>query len=178
MQPHSEQQTPIHPPNAEAREQLWTLIHGIRFAMFITHDAVGGRLHARPMTTQNRSSDEDSSLWFFMSRGSESVSDLTANRNVSVVYADPASDSYVSISGSANLVEDSAKKERLWSKMAEAWFPGGPNDPDLALVTVDISHAEYWNVTDSKIVQLFKMAKAVVTGEPPTLGEHELLRLR
>ena len=30
--------------------------------------------------------------------------------------------------------DDPAKKQQLWSKMVEAWFPGGVDDPDLALV--------------------------------------------
>ena len=52
--------------------------------------------------------------------------------------------------------------------MTEAWFPGGPTDPDLALVQVQIVHANYWDVKESKLVQLYEMAKAVVTGKPPT----------
>ena len=45
-------------------------------------------------------------------------------------------------------------------------------DPDLELVEVHITHAEYWDVKESKTTQLFKMAKAAVTGERPVMGEH------
>ncbi len=164
-------------PN-EAREKLWDLVKDIRFAMFTTRHG-NGHLHSRPMTTQNSKLDEDSNLWFFMSRKSEPVADLAADPIVNVVYADPGADSYVSVSGTASVVEDPAKKEQLWSKMAEAWFPGGPSDPDLALVCVQIVHANYWDVKDSKLVQLYKMAKASITGKPPTdLGEHAEIRMR
>lgn len=160
-----------------AREQLWDLIKDIRFAMFTTRHA-NGHLHSRPMTTQNKGMDEDTSLWFFMSRAGEPVADLKADPVVNVVYADPGDDSYVSVSGSAAVVEDLAKKKQLWSKMAEAWFPGGAEDADLALVQVKIAHANYWDVDDSKLVQLFKMAKAVATGKAPTnLGEHGKIRM-
>ena len=64
-------------------------------------------------------------------------------------------------------VDDAGKKKELWNKIAEAWFPGGPTDPDLALVQVRIVHANYWDVKSSKLVQLFAMAKAAVTGKPP-----------
>ena len=165
------------PTPTEARATLWALIKDIRFAMFTTRHG-NGHLHSRPMTTQNSSVDEDSNLWFFMSRHSEPVADLAEEPVVNVVYADPGRDSYVSVSGTATVVEDPAKKEQLWSKMAEAWFPGGPTDADLALVCVTITHANYWDVKDSKIVQLFKMAKAAVTGKPPTdLGEHAEVRM-
>ena len=131
------------------------------------------------MTTQNSRIDEDESLWFFMARSGEPVADVAADPVVNVVYADPDADSYVSISGTAAVVEDGAKKRELWSKMAEAWFPGGAADPNLALVQVRIVHASYWNVEESKLVQLFHMAKAVVTGKPPTqFGTQAEIRMR
>ena len=98
---------------------------------------------------------------------------------MAVVYADPSSDTYVSVSGNAAMIEDQAKKEQLWSPLAKAWFPGGATDPDLALVQVKIIHANYWDVKESKLVQLLTMAKAAVTGKPPTqLGEHGEVRMR
>ena len=77
------------------------------------------------------------------------------------------------------MIEDRAKKKQLWSKPAEAWFHGGPTDPDLALVQVQIVHASYWDVKESKLVRLYEMAKATVTGKPPVdLGEHGEVRMR
>ncbi|MEO8524089.1 MAG: pyridoxamine 5'-phosphate oxidase family protein [Caldimonas sp.] len=162
----------------EQREILWKLIKNIRFAMFTTRHG-NGHLHARPMTTQNKALEADESLWFFMSKSGDPAADLVADPVVNLVYADPSEDTYVSVSGTAALIEDAAKKQQLWNKLAEAWFPGGPSDPDLALVQVRIIHANYWDVKESKIVQLYEMAKAVVTGKPPTgLGEHGEVRMR
>ncbi len=162
----------------EARTKLWELIKDIRFAMFTTRHA-NGHLHSRPMTTQNSSIDEDSSLWFFMARDDDPVADLTADPTVNLVYADPGADSYVSVSGKARVVENLDKKRQLWSKPAEAWFPGGPENANLALVEVQIVHAHYWDVRESKIVQMFQMAKAVVTGKPPQhLGESGEVRMQ
>ena len=156
----------------DARKRLWELIKDIRFSMFTARHA-NGHLHARPMTTQNTSVDEDGSLWFFMSRHSDVVADIAQDASVNISYADVGSDSYVSVSGRAVVVEDLTKKRALWTKMSEAWFPGGAADDDLALVQVRISHAAYWDVKESKLVQLFKMAKASITGTPPTgMGEH------
>jgi general stress protein 26 len=162
--------------DASSKEALWEIVKDIRFAIFTTKHS-NGHLHGRPMTTQNKSIDEDESLWFFMSRSSDTVEDLTEEPTVHVGYADPDRDAYVSVSGTAAVVEDRAKKEQLWSKMTEAWFPKGIDDPDLALVRVQIAHAEYWDVKDSKPVQLFKMAKAAVTGKPPDMGEHGRVRM-
>ena len=164
--------------NDAGRDKLWKMIKDIKFAMFTTRHG-NGHLHARPMTTQNKALDADDSLWFFMSRKGDPVDDLRSEPQVAVIYADPSADTYVSVSGTAAVSEDGAKKKQLWNKMTEAWFPGGPDDPDVALVQVRIVHANYWDVKDSKLVQLYAMAKAVVSGKPPTdLGEHGEVRLR
>ena len=94
-------------------------------------------------------------------------------------YADTDEDSYVCVSGTASVSEDTAKKRDLWSPMAEAWFPGGVDDPDLLLVRLDIEHADYWDVKQSKVVQLWRMATAAVTGKPPTdMAEHGHVDMR
>jgi general stress protein 26 len=106
----------------DQRALLWKLIKNIKFAMFTTRHG-NGHLHARPMTTQNKAIEADESLWFFMSKSGEPVADLKADPVVNVVYADPSEDTYVSVSGTAAMIEDAAKKQQLWNKIAEAWFP-------------------------------------------------------
>jgi len=153
-------------------QHLWKLIRDIRFGM-LTTQSESGDLRAHPLTTQNRKHDEGSVLWFFISAKSETLRDATARPRVNLSYASPEDDSYVSITGRARLVNDAQKKQELWSTLSQAWFPGGVNDPDLALLAVDITEAEYWDIKSSKMVQLFKMAQAAVTGKPPEhLGEH------
>lgn len=156
---------------------LWELIKDIRFGM-LTHRHGDGSLQGHPLTTQNKSIDEGALLYFFISEKSEMAGRLRVDSNVNVAYADPDSDTYVSVAGTARFSDDKATRERLWTPMAQAWFPGGANDPDVALLEVKISHAEFWNVKDSKITQLFKMAKAAVTGETPKhMGEHKEVKL-
>lgn len=163
---------------AEDRKHLWELIEDIKFAMFTTKHE-NGHLHSRPMTTQNSQLDEQSSLWFFVGRNADLIADIARDPQVNIAYADPGDDTWVSVSGEARVVENRAKKQALWSKMSEAWFPGGVDDPNLALLEVPITHAHYWDVKDSKLVQLYKMAKATVTGHPPTdMGETGEVRMK
>lgn len=167
----------MHNSTDKSRELLWNLIKDTKFAMFTTRHG-NGHLHSRPMTTQNSKVDEDDSLWFFMSKKGDPVADFETDPTVNVAYANPSKDSYVSVSGTAHVVDDAAKTKQLWSKMSEAWFPGGPTDPDLALVQVRITHANYWDVKSPKVVQLFEMAKAAVSGKPPTeMGQHGEVRM-
>ena len=165
------------PNNTTAHETLWKLIKDIRFGM-LTHSTATGMLHAHPLTTLNRSVDAQADLYFFIPKTGELYERLLTDGEVNVSYADPGQDSYVSLSGQARFVDDLAQKEALWSPAAQAWFPGGHTDPELALLAVGIRHAAYWDVDESKMVQLFKMAKAAITGQPPReLGEHKELTL-
>jgi len=162
---------------SNAHEQLWDLIKDIKFSMFTTRDA-HGHLHSRPMTTQNKKLDEDDRLWFFMSRKDTPVAELATHSSVNVSYADPDKDRYVSVSGTARLADDPVKTRELWSAMAGAWFPGGVDDPDLALVEVKIANAHFWDVKESKLTQLYTIAKAALTGQPPALGETGKIQMR
>lgn len=157
-------------------QTLWRLIREIKFSMFTTKHS-NGHIHARPITTQNKAVDEDNLLWFFMSRTSEPVADLKSYPRVAVIYADPGKDSYVSVSGDASVVESKAKAQELWNTFADAWFPGGVDDPDLALVSVKIEHAHFWDVSENKIVQIYKMAKSAINGTPPDIGREGEVRM-
>ena len=65
-----------------------------------------------------------------------------------------------------------------WTPSAKAWFPKGVDDPDIAVITVDVEDAEYWDAPSGKIVVLYAYAKAVVTGHKPgNVGEHERVSL-
>ena len=153
------------------REKLWELIKEIKFGMLTTRHA-DGFLQSRPMTTQNSRLDEDGTLWLFMSRLGDSAIDLQTSPQVCMSYADTSKDSYVSVSGNARFSDDAAVRAAMWTPLAKAWFPAGIDDPDLLLVRLDVQRADYWDVTESKIVQLWRLASAVVSGEPPAdLGE-------
>jgi len=157
------------PTDTVAEQHLWPLIKDMKFAMFTTHDG-NGHLDSRPMTTQNNTMPDDK-LWFFMSVKGGAAQELAQQPQVNISYADLGKDVYVSVSGSAQVVDDKAQKQALWTKFAQAWFPGGVDDPDLALVRVTVNYAHYWNTSENKLTQLLVMAKAVFTGEKPDLGE-------
>ncbi len=165
------------------KKTLWDKIKGIRFGMLThRHKHQGsdgpGLLHSHPLTTQNKSLDEGQVLYFFVSQQSELVTNLQSDPFVNVSYADPKDDSYVSVAGMARISRDPARAEQLWSPAAKAWFPQGPADPDLMLLEVDIQHAEFWDVQESKMSQLFKMAKANLMGERADIGEHRKVDVR
>lgn len=157
-------------------EVLWDLIKDTRFCM-LAHRHTDGSLHSHPMTTQNKELNDDGCLYFFVSRTSEVGQRLQSDGNVNLAYANPGKDTWVSVTGKASVRDDMAKKKELFNTMAKAWFPDGPEDPNMELVEVRITEAEYWNVKENKLLQLLKMGTAAVTGKPPSgMGEHAEVR--
>lgn len=151
--------------------QLQELIKDIRIAMFTTEDAYGG-LHSRPMATQQAEFDGD--LWFFTGANSGKSAEIRDHAKVNVCYAAPDDNKYVSVSGTAQLVKDAAKAKELWNPILKAWFPKGLDDPNLALIKVTVTSAEYWDTPNSSMVQIAGFLKAMATGKTyqPSEGEH------
>jgi general stress protein 26 len=157
----------------EAVEKLGALAGEIRFCMYTTLDS--GKIASRPMTTLDIDGKGD--IWFFAGRDTLAGKEANWRENVTLIYADPGKNSYLSVSGQSSVVEDEAKKEELWNVMSKAWFPGGKNDPNLVMIRVSTEEASYWDSTSSKMVQFFSMLKAAVTGETPEGGDHGKLEL-
>ena len=156
-------------------EKLGKLIKGIKFAM-LTTAMPDGTLRSRPMATQQV--EFDGVLWFFTQYNSGKVDEIRNDQHVNVSYADPSDNRYVSVSGRAMIVRDRKKSEELWTELHRAWFPKGLDDPNLALLRVDVHDAEYWDGPSSKVVQLAGFVKAMVTGKPANdLTENRKLHL-
>lgn len=157
--------------------KLASMIKGIKFAMLTTIEE-DGALRSRPMATTGDITD--GSLWFFTKASAPKVSEVERSHHVNVSYANPDDSRYVSVSGVAHLVRDKAKIKDLWSLVFKAWFPQGIDDPDIALLRVDIEHAEYWDTPSSAMVHLYGVVKATLTGKQTRteeVGEHEKLDL-
>ncbi len=161
--------------HSEAVAKLSKLINGIQFTMMTTIDTEGC-LRSRPMATQQ--TEFDGTLWFFTGASTTKVSEIGHDQHVNLSYADPTHNRYVSVSGRAQMVRDSAKAKELWNPMLKAWFPKGLEDPELALLRVDVEKAEYWDSPASTVVYIVGFLKAIATGKKlENAGDHEKLRM-
>jgi general stress protein 26 len=155
-------------------EKIWSLIKDARIAMLTSER--DGRLYSRPMGASQKGFD--GSLWFFTRKSSPKVAEVEAHREVNVSYASAADNSYVSLSGRAVIVEDRAAIDAHWNEWIKTWFPDGKDDPDLALIRVDVDTAEYWDAPSSKMVVAFDYLKARMTGKTPDMGENRKIDVR
>jgi general stress protein 26 len=161
--------------DAAERVKLFEMIKDVETAMMTTVDD-DGALRSRPMGNQQTDAF-DGVLWFFTRASSHKVLEVQETDEVNVAYASPGKHTYVSVSGRARLVRDRSKARQLWSSSLKTWFPDGLDDPDLALLRVDVEKAEYWDAPSSTMLHLFGMAKAALTGKPSEGGENKKLKL-
>jgi general stress protein 26 len=157
----------------ESIKKLNDLISDVEIAMLTTID--GGHLRSRPMQTQDVEFDGD--LWFFTSSKTHKTEEIEKDNRVNVSYAAPDSNTYVSVSGTAEIVKNREKIDEYWSDILKAWFPEGKDSPDLVLLKVKVEQAEYWDSSSSTIVQVAGFLKALATGERADGGENEKINL-
>jgi general stress protein 26 len=138
-----------------------------RIAMLTTR-APDGTLTSRPMALQEVEFDGD--LWFFAERGSRKLGHIAADPRVNVTCG--SGSRWVSLAGTATVVDDGARKRELWNAGAEAWLPQGPDDPSVVLVRVEAEGAEYWDSPGGRIATLVSLAKARATGRRYSGGEN------
>jgi general stress protein 26 len=161
-------------PVEKKLDELYELIEGIEIAMFTTRRA-DGRLVSRPMATQTQAEGAD--LWFVTDIESHKLDELLFDPNVNLAYYRDGSREWVSVSGTASVTQDRRLIHDLYQKDWKAWFgdqggerDGGPDDPRLALIQVEVASVIYLKVDKPKPVVLFEVAKGIATGTPPDVG--------
>jgi general stress protein 26 len=157
---------------AEQVRKVADLAKGIRVGMLTTVDA-DGHFISRPMAQQEVEFDGD--LWFFAERDSRKVAQITANPHVGVTLT--SNDTWISLDGQAEIVDDKAKAKELWNAWVEAWMPEGPDDANVVLIKVSSHSAEYWDTPGGRIASVISFVKAKVTGERYDGGENERVTL-
>ena len=156
-------------------QKLREMVKDIDFCMLTTVDENGG-LHSRPMSS-NGDIDSDGDIWFFTSASSHKVSEIAKLPKVNLSFADPDNQRYVSVSGKAQLIRDRKKIEELWRPEFKIWFPEGKDDPEVALLRVNLEKAEYWDSPSSTIGYALSFVSSLITGKEPDMGENKKLEL-
>jgi general stress protein 26 len=160
-------------------EDLYDLIGGIEIAMFTTRRP-DGHLVSRPMATQKPVQGSD--LWFVTDIESHKLDELEFDPHVNLAYYRDRTREWVSVSGIATVSRDRRAIHELYQPDWKAWFgdeggarDGGPDDPRLALLLVDVESVTYLKVDKPRPVVLFEVVKGMVTGRPPDIGEERRL---
>jgi general stress protein 26 len=103
--------------------------------------------HTRPMTAQMKGSEGP--IWFFTSRDNTLVQNLRRDGRAIATFASKGHDLFASVHGRLMLDNDPDTIDELWSPFIAAWYEGGKDDPELALLRFDAERAEIWKNENS-----------------------------
>jgi general stress protein 26 len=154
-------------------DHVWEIAGKIKTCMLVT--LCEGKIRSRPMHAM--ADREAGCLWFITDQRGAKDDEITAAPDVCLGFADTASNTYLSMTGRAEMLRDVAKAQELWSTETQAWWPKGPTDPDVRVLRVVPEGAEYWDARGNSITVALKLIAARLSGHPPDLGENKKLRL-
>jgi len=133
-------------------------------------------LRCRPMLVARL--QPDATLVFLTHLSSQKANDVKHDPRVNAAFQSDKGDCYVSVGGAATVVHDDARFREMWNPTYRAWFPGGPDDPDSAILTFAIERIDYWDVPSSRMVRLWSAVKALATGQVVESGDRVTIDVR
>lgn len=143
----------------EIKEKFWKSLKS-DMTMFLGL-AEGEDGHARPMTAQL---DDDGfqgglyqgPIWFFTSRSSDLYQQISSGGRAMAHFTSKGHDIWATVHGNLSQSTDRDVIDRLWNRFVAAWYEGGKDDPELALIRLDPENAEIW-IDASSMVAGVKM---------------------
>lgn len=150
------------------QDRVWELIEEIGLCMLVSHDGDGDRLRARPMSAHPRRAED--AIFFLTDLRSHKDDEIEINENICLTFADNGAYKYVSVTGTANMLDDRPRVEELWSPAARAFWES-KDDPNIRVLRVRPILAEFWD-GPGRIVITVKMLAAAATGSRPDLGDN------
>jgi general stress protein 26 len=158
--------------DAENISKVTGIINDSHIGMFTTINEEGA-LVSRPLAVQDVQDDGD--MWFFTSANTSQVAHIKANPAVNVSFGQRTE--WVSVAGTAEVVTDRQLIRDMWNQVVEAWFPDGPDTPEVVLLHVDSDSAEYWSSPGGTAATVLQWIKSKVTHNRMSVGESGTVEL-
>ncbi|MEZ5786250.1 MAG: pyridoxamine 5'-phosphate oxidase family protein [Xanthobacteraceae bacterium] len=152
-------------------DKVWDLVEKIPICMLVTHD--GEDIRSRPMGAYP--CREENAVYFLTDSRRHKDEEVARDPRVCIAFSDPGSQTFVSLTGQAVVLNDREKIKEFWSLPAKAWWDS-PDDPAIRLLRVTPKDAEYWDAP-GKVVSYVKMAAAALSKTRPALGENKKVAL-
>lgn len=142
------------------RKEFLDLLKNFDAAMLVTER--DKELRSRPMAIAEAT--DDGRLWFVTSVDSAKIDEITEHPQVNVTMQ--ANRKFLSVSGTTRATRDPEKIDELWNDALGVWFEEGRDDPELILLEVVPTYAEYWDRSGFEAARfMFEAAKSAITGE-------------
>ena len=155
-------------------DRVWEIMEDVAVCMVTTH--AGGKMRSRPMHAIPER--DEGAIYFVTDTRGAKDDEIAAAPDVCLSFADIGDNTFLSITGRAEMIRDPGKAEELWSTEAQAWWPRGPRDPAVRVLRVAPEQAEYWDTRGNSIVVALKVMVARMAGRQPNLGENKKVQVR
>jgi general stress protein 26 len=158
--------------DTESIKKVTDIINHSHIGMLTTINEKGA-LVSRPLAVQDVEDDGD--MWFFTSSDTSQVAHVGVNPEVNVAFGKGTE--WVSVAGRATVVNDRQKIRDMWNQSVEAWFPDGPDTPEVVLLHVESDSAEYWHSPGGTAATVLQWIKSKVAHKPMSVGEKGTVEL-
>ncbi|CAM5771251.1 pyridoxamine 5'-phosphate oxidase family protein [Bosea minatitlanensis] len=158
----------------EWQERIWTALDA--HPVYMVSLIAGDMLKTRPMA--GHIDRERHRLLFITHRHTGIIEAALHSPSVSVAISQEDRNFYAAIACTASEVTDRELLHQIWTPMAGAWFPNGPDDPDAGLLALTPVSAEIWDGPSSSVLVAFKLATAKILGRTPDLGVNATIDMR
>ena len=138
-------------------------LRDIDICMFVTRS--DGSVRGRPMSN-NGQVEYDGDTWFFSSRDSGKVDEIKTDPRVELAYIATDRGTWVSVEGTAEIIEDDERKRALWQDDLASWFPKGPEDDAVVLLKVHADRVHAWANGEELIVEPGAGVERIPQGAP------------
>lgn len=146
------------PSDSDIKAKFWKHLKSDMTIML----GVEGSGEAQPMTAQLEGDMESGPIWFFTSKDTDLVGQISSGAPGVGYFAAKGHDLFAGVTGELSLSTDRATIDRLWNPFVAAWFEGGKEDPKLQLIRFDPLHAHIWLNENS----LFSGVKMLLGSDP------------
>jgi general stress protein 26 len=161
-----------HANENESEHKVWSMMKDIGICMLATKDGDG--LRSRPVAAYTQ--EDEGVIYVMTDVRAHKDDEVAAEPQVNLAFAKPGSNSYVSLSGTATVINDRAKIKDLWNVWAKPWWEG-PDDPNIRLLRVQPAKAEYWDGPNKIVAGLIMAFNAVTGGKQADLGTNRKVAL-
>lgn len=156
----------------DAKKKFRELVEHVKVCMMIS-DLSTKPLSANPM--QAKEVDESGNVWFLTGRDSNHFEDFEKNSECQLFFSD-AKSNFLSVYGNIEIDNSRVRIEELYSSFDNAYFDG-KEDPRIVALKFTPEQAAYWSADQNRLVTLFKLGYAAITGKDQDLGSYGKMEL-
>jgi len=164
-------------PVPEKINDLSSFISSCKFGMMVTRDSKTGHLVSRCMALAAQETGGIDYL-FYTNTESGKTDELAADPHVNLAFLDSKGE-WASVSGTAKIITDTGLVKQHYSSSLKAWMGdlgdgvhnGGPEDPRLAIIRVDMHTAKYALTSKGAVARAVQVAQGSITGKPASVNK-------